>query len=106
MVMRFLLRLYDPALDFALRRRKTVLAIAALLLLAAAIVAFGLPRPINRLFGIVPPLQRLTAGMGKEFMPPLNEGSLLFMPTFVPATAMTEVKRVMAWQDRVLRHDP
>ena len=32
----------------------------------------------------------------------LNEGSLLFMPTFVPATALTEVKRVMAWQDRVI----
>ncbi len=105
-VMRFLLRLYDPALDFALRRRKTVLAIAALLLLAAAVVAFGLPRPINGLLRIVPPLQRLTAGMGKEFMPPLNEGSLLFMPIFVPSTAMTEVKRVMAWQDRVLRLTP
>ena len=105
-VMRFLLRLYDPALDFALRRRKSVLAIAALLLIGAAVVAFGLPRPINRLLGFVQPLQRLTAGMGKEFMPPLNEGSLLFMPTFVPSTAMSEVKRVMAWQDRVLRATP
>lgn len=105
-VMRFLLRLYDPALDFALRRRKAVLAIAALLLLAATVVAFGLPKSINRWLSVLPPLQRLTAGLGKEFMPPLNEGSLLFMPTFVPATAMTEVKRVMAWQDRVLRMTP
>lgn len=105
-VMRFLLRLYDPALDFALRWSKTVLGIAAILLLLAAVVAFGLPSPMNRLLGIVPPLQRLTAGMGKEFMPPLNEGSLLFMPTFVPATAMSEVKRVMAWQDRVLKQVP
>ena len=106
LVMKTLLRLYDPALDFALRRRKTVVSLAALLLTLAIIVAFGLPRPINRLLGFFPPLQRLTAGMGKEFMPPLNEGSLLFMPTFVPATAMSEVKRTMSWQDRVLRQTP
>lgn len=84
-VMRLLLRLYDPALDFALRWRKTVLAAAAALLVLAAILANG---------------------MGREFMPPLNEGSLLFMPVFVPSTAMTEIKRVMAWQDRVLRDTP
>ena len=106
LVMKTLLRLYDPALDFALRRRKTVLSLAALLLTLAIIIAFGLPRPINRMLGFVPPLQRLTAGMGKEFMPPLNEGSLLFMPIFVPATAMSEVKRTMSWQDRVLRQTP
>jgi Cu(I)/Ag(I) efflux system membrane protein CusA/SilA len=84
-VMRALLRLYDPALDFALRWRKTVIAIAALLLAGAGILA---------------------RGMGREFMPPLNEGSLLYMPVFVPATAMSEVKRAMAWQDRVLRATP
>ena len=105
-VMRFLLRLYDPALSFALRRQGTVLLGAAVLLLLAALLAFGLPAGINRLLSFAPPLQRLTAGMGKEFMPPLDEGSLLLMPTFVPATAMTEVKRVMAWQDRVLSQTP
>ena len=105
-VMRALLRLYDPALDFALRRRKTILALAALLLASAIIVAFGLPQPIVARLGFFPPLQRLAAGMGKEFMPPLNEGSILFMPTFVPATAMSEVKRVMAWQDRVIKETP
>ena len=106
LVMKTLLRLYDPALDFALRRRKTVLGLAALLLTLAIIVAFGLPRSINRMFGFFPPLQRLTAGMGKEFMPPLNEGSLLFMPSLVPAAALSEVKRTLAWQDKVLRQTP
>jgi Cu(I)/Ag(I) efflux system membrane protein CusA/SilA len=101
-----LLRLYEPALDFALRRRALVLSVAGVLLLLAIIIAFGLPRPINRLLGFAPPLQRLTAGMGREFMPPLNEGSLLFMPTFVPATALSEIRRTMAWQDRVLRETP
>ncbi|MBC8002967.1 MAG: efflux RND transporter permease subunit, partial [Opitutaceae bacterium] len=105
-VMRWLLRLYDPALDFALRRRKTILVLAALLLTSAIIVAFGLPERVNRVLAGIPPLQRLTAGIGKEFMPTLNEGSILFMPTFVPATALSEVKRVMAWQDRVIKETP
>ncbi len=84
-VMRLLLKLYDPALDFALSHRKTVLAGAAIILTAALALV---PR------------------MGTEFMPPLNEGSLLFMPSLVPATALTEVKRVMAWQDQVLASFP
>ncbi len=105
-VMRVLLRLYDPTLGFALRRRKTILAFALLLLAAAILVAFGLPERFNRALAGVPPLQRLTAGIGKEFMPPLNEGSLLFMPTFVPAAALSEVKRAMAWQDRVIKETP
>lgn len=102
-VMRGLLRLYEPALDFALRHRRGVVIGAAVLLAAAVLVAFGLPAPVHERLGAFPPLQRLTAGIGKEFMPPLNEGSLLFMPTFVPATSLSEVKRVMAWQDRVIR---
>ena len=106
LVMRALLRLYDPLLDWALRRRKTILALASLALVSALIIAFGLPAPIHRALGAIPPLHRLTAGFGKEFMPALNEGSLLFMPTFVPATALSEVKRVMAWQDRVLKETP
>ena len=84
-VMRFLLRLYEPALDFALRRRGTVIAMAAIILACALVLA---------------------RGMGREFMPPLNEGSLLFMPTFVPGTSLSEVKRVMAWQDRVFKSFP
>lgn len=105
-VMRLLLRIYDPLLDFALRQRKTVMALAALILTSALIVAFGLPRSLNEKLASIPSLQRLTRGMGKEFMPPLNEGSLLYMPTFVPATALSEVKRAMAWQDRVIKSIP
>jgi len=54
----------------------------------------------------LPGLARLTRGMGSEFMPPLNEGSLLFMPVLLPSTSLTEVKRIMAWQDQVIRATP
>ena len=105
-VMRMLLRIYEPVLDWALRWRKTVIAGAAVLLAAALVLAFGLPRPwVERLSG-VPALQRVVSGIGSEFMPPLNEGSLLFMPVLVPTTSLTEIKRIMSWQDRVMADTP
>jgi len=44
--------------------------------------------------------------MGSEFMPPLNEGSLLFMPVLLPDVSLSEVKRIMAWQDQVIKQTP
>lgn len=107
-LMRLLLAIYDPILAWALGHRKTVLAGAAAMLTAAVILAFGLPRTVQQW------LQQnhwtktasATAGLGTEFMPPLNEGSLLFMPVLLPSTSLTEVKRVMAWQDKVIKETP
>lgn len=107
-LMRVLLAIYDPILAWALGHRKTVLAGAAAMLTAAVILAFGLPRTVQQW------LQQnhwaktasATAGLGTEFMPPLNEGSLLFMPVLLPSTSLTEVKRVMAWQDKVIKETP
>ncbi|MBI5772871.1 MAG: efflux RND transporter permease subunit [Verrucomicrobia bacterium] len=107
-VMRGLLAIYDPVLDWALRRRKTVMSLAALLLASALVVAFGLPRPWLKTLEQRgwPKLAQHAKGFGKEFMPPLNEGSLLFMPVLLPSTSITEVKRIMAWQDTVIRQTP
>ena len=105
-VMRPLLRIYEPALDFALRRPKTVLALAGVILVSSLVLAFGLPRSWQARLAAFPQAQSIARGMGREFMPPLNEGSLLFMPTLVPATSLSEVKRVMAWQDRVFASFP
>ncbi|MEI6338682.1 MAG: CusA/CzcA family heavy metal efflux RND transporter, partial [Verrucomicrobiota bacterium] len=84
-VMRFLVRLYRPALEWALGHGRSVLAVAALILVAAVLLA---------------------SRIGSEFMPPLNEGSLLFMPVLLPSTSLTEVKRIMSWQDRVIKSLP
>lgn len=84
-VMRLLLAIYNPVLDWALTHRKTVLACAAVMLAGAL---------------------ALTQRMGREFMPPLNEGSLLFMPVLLPSTSLTEVKRIMSWQDTVIAQTP
>ncbi len=107
-IMRILLAIYDPVLDWALRSRKLVLSGAALLLAAALVVAFGLPRAVQQKLAEWKwdRAARLAQGMGSEFMPTLNEGSLLFMPVLLPSTSLGEVKRIMAWQDQVIKQLP
>lgn len=107
-VMRTLLRIYNPVLDWALRWRKAVIGLAAALLAAAFVLAFGLPRAAGEWFESRgwEKASTIARGMGREFMPPLDEGSLLFMPVLLPSTSLTEIKRIMAWQDRVMRETP
>src|SRR2546429_5067990 len=82
---RFLISLYDPALNFVLRFRGFVL-LGALLLLFLTVCPF--------------------ARLGKEFMPPLNEGTLLYMPTAVPGMSITEATKILQIQDRQLKKFP
>jgi len=82
---RFLISVYEPALSFVLRFRGFVL-LGALLLLVLTIFPF--------------------ARLGKEFMPPLNEGTLLYMPTAVPGMAITEATKILQIQDRQLKKFP
>lgn len=103
-LMRLLLRLYDPVLDWALAHRWAVLALAAGLLGLSLILAFGLPREITA--RLPTSVAKHAQGFGSEFMPTLEEGSLLFMPVLLPATSLTEVQRIMAWQDRVMSEHP
>ena len=107
-VMRFLLGIYDPALNLALRFRKTVIGIALLILATAVLLAFGLPRETVKKIADAgyPNVAGAVTGFGKEFMPPLNEGGLLYMPVLMPKTGLTEIQRVMSWQDKVMAGIP
>ncbi len=84
-VNRFLIWVYQPCVHFVLRFRWFTLLVA-LLLLAATVY------PFTRL--------------GKEFMPPLNEGDILFMPTAVPGMTIAEATKILQIQDRMLRKFP
>jgi len=84
-VMRVARRLYEPALRWALGHKGTVL-------LAAAAAFF---------LSLV-----LVAGVGKEFMPPLDEGTLMFMPVTSSSISLTAAVEIMKKQDAVLRTFP
>lgn len=84
-VMRFLQALYRPALNFALDHRAVTISIAALLFAGAL---------------------GLTFGIGKEFMPPLNEGDLMYMPVTDPAISIDEALRITSKQDEILKGFP
>ena len=57
-------------------------------------------------FAVVPAVIPLIFMIGSEFMPPLYEGSLLYMPTAPPGMSITEATRMLQVQDRVLRQFP
>ncbi len=107
-VMKFLLRLYEPTLNWALNHRKTVIGMAMMILGVALLTAFGLPRATVKQLRDAgyPRLADVVTGFGKEFMPPLNEGSLLYMPVMMPKTGLKEIQRVMSWQDTVIAATP
>src|SRR5436190_266372 len=84
-VNRFLVWAYQPFVNFVLRFRWLTI-IAALLILIVTIF----------------PFRRL----GKEFMPPLNEGTMLYMPTAVPGMSIGEATKILQIQDRQLRKFP
>jgi Cu(I)/Ag(I) efflux system membrane protein CusA/SilA len=84
-VSRVLFAVYEPVCRAVLRHPKATLA-GAVLLLASA----------------VPPYLAL----GSEFMPPLNEGTMLYMPTTLPGLSVTEASRLLQVQDRILASFP
>ncbi|MFM7194324.1 MAG: efflux RND transporter permease subunit [Bacteroidota bacterium] len=84
-VNRFLEQLYEPVIRMVLRNRKTTLAVN----IAAMVVC-------------VP----LLMNMGREFMPPLDEQSILFMPVTLPDVSNSEIKRILQVQDRIIRSVP
>lgn len=77
--------LYKPVARFCLNWRKTILAACLALVI-----------------GSIP----LVTNLGSEFMPPLDEGSLLFMPVTLPDVSNSEAKRIMQLQDKIIKSFP
>jgi Cu(I)/Ag(I) efflux system membrane protein CusA/SilA len=107
-VMQKALSFYNPVLNWSMAHRKLVIGGAVAVLLLAMGIALGLPRPVSRELERfhLPHLAKALSGLGSEFMPPLNEGSLLFMPVLLPSTSLTEIKNIIAWQDQVMKSVP
>lgn len=84
-VNRFLERIYEPAIRACIKWRKTTIGV---MLIALAIS--------------VP----MVMSLGSEFMPPLDEGSILFMPVTLPDVSNSEVKRILQVQDKIIASQP
>jgi len=84
-VSRALVRSYTPVLRWALRHKLLILVLSGFVLVLTWF-----------------PYQKL----GNEFMPPLNEGDILYMPTSIPGISETEAKRVLQTQDKLFMTFP
>ncbi len=84
-VSRLLFKVYEPVCRWVLEHRKTTIALAIALVLSTIPVYLKL---------------------GSEFMPPLNEGAFLYMPTALPGMSVTEAQRILQTQDQILRTFP
>jgi len=84
-VNRMLIRVYHPMVDLVLKWRRTTLILALVAVLSIA-------WPLSR--------------MGSEFMPPLYEGDLLYMPTTLPGLSVTKAKELLQQTDRIIRQFP
>ncbi|MBZ5640851.1 MAG: efflux RND transporter permease subunit, partial [Acidobacteriia bacterium] len=84
-ISRVLFTIYEPVCRFVLRWPKTIVLVALLLLAST-----------------VPVYLRL----GSEFFPPLDEGTLLYMPTSLPGVSVTEATRLLQTMDRLIEEVP
>jgi len=84
-VSRILFRLYEGPCRWVLEHPRRVIAGAAALVLISIPVYFKL---------------------GSEFMPPLNEGTVLYMPTTLPGISVTEARNLLIMQDKILKSFP
>ncbi|PJA54213.1 MAG: CusA/CzcA family heavy metal efflux RND transporter, partial [Candidatus Marinimicrobia bacterium CG_4_9_14_3_um_filter_48_9] len=84
-ISKFLIRVYRPVIRLVLHYRKMTIALAAIVLVVT-----------------VWPLGRI----GSEFMPPLNEGDLLYMPTTDPGISITKVRELLEQTDRIIKSFP
>ncbi len=82
---RFFIRLYEPVIHWVLKHRKITIAINVIALLIT------IPMILNT---------------GSEFMPPLDEGSILYMPVTLPGASIAEVNRILQEQDKIIKSVP
>jgi Cu(I)/Ag(I) efflux system membrane protein CusA/SilA len=106
------IRFYPSLLLLVLRAKLAFLSFSCLIVLFgfAAWLGWGtlfgwLPDPIKGT-GLYRTVDRAMPGLGKEFMPPLDEGSYLFMPTTMPHASIGEVMDVLRKQDMAIRSIP
>ncbi|MBM3985956.1 MAG: efflux RND transporter permease subunit, partial [Planctomycetes bacterium] len=118
-VSRAVARTYEPSLRWVLAHKRLFMTLPAALILLGLVVWLGFATvfsPVRRglaAAGLDPALTRpwvaashAFPGLGREFMPPLDEGSFLSMPSLLPAASLTQVLEVLAVQNARIRQVP
>ncbi|MFH0907339.1 MAG: efflux RND transporter permease subunit [bacterium] len=107
-ISRFLIWLYHPVIDFVIKRRWAVIASAVAIVISVffpwnALVVKHLPegrlRTLAEKVGKIFPYQNI----GSEFMPPLYEGDLLYMPTTFPGISSTKARELLQQTDKIIK---
>lgn len=108
---RFLIWLYHPLIDFVIKWRWFVITVAALIIvwvffpwnwLVTNRLPEGRSKSIAENIGKTFPFQNI----GSEFMPPLYEGDLLYMPTTFPGISPTKAREIIQVTDKIIRQFP
>lgn len=81
---RFLYKIYKPTIIWSLKNKGKIVAISIVIIIVGLICG---------------------SFLGQEFMPPLNEGDLLFMPVLLPGASLTQVMEVMKKQDIIIKNE-
>ena len=110
---RLFIWLYHPVIRFVLRWPKATVAAAValtLLTMAPLLPEPDIPRdpPASTWERLSRPLQKAVKAVhiGNEFMPPLNEGDLLYMPTTPPGISITKAKELLQQTDKIIASHP
>ncbi len=108
---RFLIWMYHPVLDRVIRWRWAVITLAAVLVvwvflpwtwLVTARLPEGRVKELSAVAGKLFPFQNI----GSEFMPPLYEGDLLYMPTTFPGISSTKAREILQQTDQIIKKFP
>jgi copper/silver efflux system protein len=108
---RFLIKLYHPVIDFVIRWRWWVITVSAVVVLWVFfpwnwLVTNRLPQgKLRALAGYVGKLFPYQS-LGSEFMPPLYEGDLLYMPTTFPGISTTKARELIQQTDKIIKSFP
>jgi Cu(I)/Ag(I) efflux system membrane protein CusA/SilA len=111
--------IYRPCLAWVLEHKIAFLTIPVAIALVGTTIWIGfspVAYPVQKLLNALGPhpestsaWQKLAArfpGIGREFMPPLDEGSFLYMPSLLPSASLSEVQRVLSQQDLAIQSVP
>jgi len=84
-ITKILIKIYHPIVDFVMKRRYWVMGVALVIMVVTII-------PFSKL--------------GSEFMPPLYEGDLLYMPTTLPGISITKARELLQQTDKIIKSFP